>query len=359
MPAWNASAAPVELQPGARDVSVEFAALDYSAPDALRYQYTLEGYDRGWTDADSAHRTATYTNLSPGNYTLRVRGTNRAGVWSASNIALQLRALPAWYETTAFRAAVAALVILGVAGLVRARTEVLRRRAERLEQLVEERTSELAQANAALEKMTVTDPLTGLRNRRFLAQRIDAEVALALRQRTDIVFFLVDIDHFKAVNDELGHAAGDRVLSQIRERLEDVFRASDYVLRWGGEEFLAVTRSGNRGDAPEIAERLRCAIAGRPFVLDGGQLLSKTASIGFAAFPFSPSERQALTWEQVVEVADQALYRAKHSGRNTWVGFACGPATNVEAFALQLATSAEEAIEEAGLTCIRVHTEAK
>src|SRR5262249_4984684 len=123
------------------------------------------------------------------------------------------------------------------------------------------------------------------------------------------------IDHFKAVNDQLGHAAGDCVLRQMRERLEQVFRSSDYVLRWGGEEFLAVTRGSPRRDAPEIAERLRVAIAERPFILDDGQPLPKTASIGFAAFPFD-----TLTWSQVVELADQALYRAKNDGRNRWAG---------------------------------------
>lgn len=308
------SGADVELPAGDRDVAVEFAALDYSAPEALRYAYTLDGYNHGWIDADAAHRLATYTNLSPGNYTLRIRATNRLGRWSTGTIALRLRALPAWYETWWFRALVAVLLIAAVLLVVRARTRLLRQRAQRLEAIVAERTSELAEANAALENMSVTDALTGLRNRRFLMQRIDDDVALALRQGTDLVFFLVDIDHFKAVNDQLGHAAGDAVLRQMRERLEQVFRASDYVLRWGGEEFLAVTRGSSRDDAPEIAERLRLAIAERPFLLDDGQALPKTASIGFAAFPTG-----ARTWEEIVELADQALYEAKNSGRNTWV----------------------------------------
>lgn len=306
---------PIELRAGERDVAVEFAALDYSAPDALRYAYMLDGYDRGWTDADASHRLATYTNLAPGSYTLRLRATNRLGVWSTSTAALRLRALPAWYETWWFRALLGVLLVAAIVIVIRARTRLLRQRAERLEAIVAERTGELAEANAALENMSVTDALTGLRNRRFLMQRIDDDVALARRQGTDLVFFLVDIDHFKAVNDQLGHAAGDAVLRQMRGRLEQVFRTSDYVLRWGGEEFLAVARGSSRADGPEIAERLRRAIAEKPFVLDDGRPLPKTASIGFAAFPMD-----ALTWEQVVDLADQALYTAKNSGRNTWVG---------------------------------------
>ncbi|HKB70120.1 MAG TPA: diguanylate cyclase [Thermoanaerobaculia bacterium] len=343
---------PLELPAGARDVTVEFAALDYSAPERLRYAYRLEGYDRGWIDADPAHRVATYTNLAPGTYTLRVRGTNRRGVWSSSAIALVLRALPAWYETWWFRSLLGVLLAVAIFTIVRARTGVLRRRAERLEGIVAERTSELARANAALEDLTITDPLTGLKNRRFLMQRIDDDVALALRQGTDLVFFLVDIDHFKKVNDELGHSAGDRILAQMRERLESVFRSSDYVLRWGGEEFLAVARGSSRSDAAEIAERLRTEVSERPFLLDGGQALAKTVSIGFAALPFVPSAPRAIAWPQVVELADQALYRAKSGGRNTWAGLAATAGTDPGELSRRLAASSEDAVGDGALEII-------
>jgi len=352
VPAGVARRGFLDLPAGFRDVTVEFASLDYSAPDALRYAYRLEGYNRDWIDADSAHRLATYTNLAPGRYTLRVRGTNRLGVWSTSTIALGLHALPAWHETWWFHSSAGVLLAAAIFAAVRARTGVLRRRAERLEEIVAARTSELAQANAALEDMTITDALTGLRNRRFLMQRIDEDVALALRHKTDLVFFLVDVDHFKKVNDELGHAAGDRVLMQMRERLEHVFRSTDYVLRWGGEEFLAVARGGSRGDAPEIAERLRAAIAGRPFVLDGGQPLAKTASIGFAAFPFAPSAPRAVAWPQVVDLADQALYLAKNAGRNTWAGLAATARTDPEALARRLAEAPEDAARDGALEIV-------
>ena len=342
----------LDLPPGARDVAAEFAALDYSAPDALRYAYRLDGYDRRWIDADSAHRFATYTNLPPGRYTLRVRGTNRLGAWSRHALALEIRALPAWHETSAFRALAGLLLVAAILAFVRARTRVLRRRAERLERIVAERTSDLARANARLEDLTITDALTGLRNRRFLLQRIDEDVALALRQKTDLVFFLVDVDHFKKVNDELGHAAGDRVLTQMRERLEEVFRASDWLLRWGGEEFLAVARGSSRADAPEIAERLRAAIAGRPFLLDGGQRLPKTASIGFAAFPFIPSAPLAVAWTQVVDLADSALYLAKSAGRDTWTGLAATPRTDPEVLLRRLAESPETAAADAALSVL-------
>lgn len=207
---------------------------------------------------------------------------------------------------------------------------------QRTEQLAE-KNRELERANRALQEASLTDPLTGLRNRRFLLQQLDADVAILLRRHeerikagqeapstdTDIIFFMVDLDHFKQVNDQYGHAAGDLILIQMRERLQEVFRESDYLTRWGGEEFLVVARATNRLQAGGVAERMRQAIANRPFVLEDGTRLQKTCSIGFAALPFLPSQPQVLKWPQVVEIADHALYMAKHEGRNTWVGLTC------------------------------------
>jgi len=187
-----------------------------------------------------------------------------------------------------------------------------------------------------LEEASLSDPLTGLRNRRFLLQHLDADTGISLRRHEDarrqlpyippeegdLLFFLVDIDHFKSVNDQHGHAAGDQVLMQMCERLREVSRESDYLVRWGGEEFLMVARHSDRRDAGLIAERIRAAVDGQPFVLEQGQSLHKTCSIGFAAFPFLSAEPGRLGWAEVVELADQGLYRAKRTGRNRWVGLA-------------------------------------
>ncbi|USX15113.1 diguanylate cyclase [Oxalobacteraceae bacterium OTU3CAMAD1] len=203
------------------------------------------------------------------------------------------------------------------------------------EQLVE-KNLELERAYQALEEVSLTDQLTGLRNRRFFLRNVDADVAMSLRgydggqQRghqmteweqhaaNDLVFFMVDIDHFKEVNDRYGHAAGDAILVQMTERLREVFRESDYVIRWGGEEFLVLARATHRDDARVVAERMRRVVAEREFVLPDGVRLSKTCSIGFACFPFLPAQPRLLSWSQVVELADQGLYIAKRSGRNAW-----------------------------------------
>ncbi|HZZ64211.1 MAG TPA: ATP-binding protein, partial [Candidatus Baltobacteraceae bacterium] len=152
----GASSPRVNLPAGMHNVSAEFAALDYSDPRSLRYQYRLDGFDRDWISSDWAHRVATYTNLPPGNYTLRVRATNRLGVWSTSAIALNVVALPSWYETWWFRALAALLVIVGLVLLYRARTASLRRRAQKLRALVDEQTRELRDANAGLKASAAT-----------------------------------------------------------------------------------------------------------------------------------------------------------------------------------------------------------
>jgi diguanylate cyclase (GGDEF)-like protein len=371
VPIWEAnSGRTLRLPADSRDLTVEFAALDYSAPDALRYAYKLEGYDDGWIDADPLHRIATYTNLGPGRYTLRIRGTNRLGAWSDRSIALDVVALPAWFEQWWFRV-LAALIVLGlIFAAFHMRTATLRKRQRELEAIVSDRTRalfdvnmELAESARQLEEMTLTDPLTGLRNRRFLVLNLHEDAALAIRryddwvagaggdppEEADLVFFLIDLDRFKSINDKFGHNTGDQVLAQMRERLQSVFRESDYLARWGGEEFLVVARGSRRSEAREIAERVREAVAAKPFALDGERSIDLTASIGFAAFPFVPSSPRSLTWQQVVDLADRALYLAKHAGRNAWYGLTASERTDAEQLITHLTNAAEDVVRATDL----------
>jgi diguanylate cyclase (GGDEF)-like protein len=113
---------------------------------------------------------------------------------------------------------------------------------------------------------------------------------------------------------------GDAVLRQMRGRLQSVFRVSDYLVRWGGEEFLVVARETSRQRAPALAERLRAAVAEQDFVLDDGSHIGRTCSVGFACLPLDPQHAHAVDWHAVLRLADAALYRAKDSGRNAWAG---------------------------------------
>jgi len=184
---------------------------------------------------------------------------------------------------------------------------------------------ELKLARARLEEASLTDPLTGLRNRRYLQQHIDADVALALRahqqgatDNADLIFLLVDIDHFKQVNDRHGHAAGDAVLVEMRARLVPLFRTTDHLVRWGGEEFLVVARATHRERMAELAARIVAAVRGQSFQLPDGSALTRTCSVGAACLPFNLRAPKTQSWQDVLELADAALYAVKHAGRDGW-----------------------------------------
>ena len=329
----------LKLTPEQHGFRIDFAALDYSDPASSRYAYRLLGLDERWTQAGPQSRSVAYGSLAPGHYRLQVRATNRAGLWSHQELDLPIDVLPAWWQTAWARALFVLAALAGLYGIVQLRTVVLLRRRAALEAMVVERTQELEALSAALKEASLSDPLTGLRNRRFFTLNIDADVSMALRRHegpgktaedADLIFFLLDMDDFKQVNDRHGHAAGDALLRQMRGRLMSVFRESDTLVRWGGEEFLVVARSSSRAHAAEQAERARLAVSSKPFVLDGGAELSVSCSIGFACFPLAPHAPRALDWSATLNLADAALYEAKNAGRNRWVGVLKAPGDDME-----------------------------
>ena len=202
--------------------------------------------------------------------------------------------------------------------------EAERQRIE-LELQVAERTRELHDANQRLELASLTDPLTGLRNRRYLTAQIPADLSFYDREQAHsgipdnaMVLAMVDIDHFKRINDSLGHKAGDHVLQRCAERLQRLVRAGDYVVRWGGEEFLLVFRPVLRQHVPTLGERIRRCISDAPFELGDGRTVDATCSIGMAEYPLFHGADPSLHWEQMIELADAAMYWVKQNGRDGW-----------------------------------------
>lgn len=195
-----------------------------------------------------------------------------------------------------------------------------------LEARVAERTYDLEQAYRDLELASFTDPLTGLRNRRFLLHKIAADVRLNDENNSSkLIFMLLDIDHFKSVNDTYGHLAGDRLLVQISDRLRQIAQPGDHLIRWGGEEFLLILSQTRHSDPSATAERIRKLIGTDEYNLSNDIRLRKTCSIGFACMPFTQQEPDILNLEQVIELADHGLYMAKNGGRDAWVGFFANP----------------------------------
>lgn len=175
----------------------------------------------------------------------------------------------------------------------------------------------LALSNEALKYQGERDPLTGLANRRHFQSAIKR---LADKGRFSGTVFLIDIDHFKRVNDSHGHAAGDSVLVEVARRLKAILRDEDLVVRWGGEEFLIVVDGREAASASSLAQRLLDGIAQLP-VRHGEGEISVTASIGFANFPLPP-RGVALPWERAIDLVDTVMYMAKAHGRNRAYGVA-------------------------------------
>ncbi len=188
----------------------------------------------------------------------------------------------------------------------------------------------LGLANLELEEASLTDLLTGVRNRRFLATTIESDIRHVVRAtsnadpqsaaNSDLIFYFVDVDHFKQVNDKHGHEAGDRVLVEIARRISTAIRHSDVLIRWGGEEFLVVSRYTNRKEADVLAARILDGVGSEAFLLGDGESRRCTCSIGWAAFPWFVAAPEAVHYEKVLRLADFALYEAKKSGRNSAIG---------------------------------------
>jgi two-component system, cell cycle response regulator len=168
---------------------------------------------------------------------------------------------------------------------------------------------ELRQRNEELDLISRTDALTGLRNRRHVEEYLTRLVSLARRNVEPIAVLIIDIDHFKSVNDGHGHDAGDAVLRQVAGRMVDSVRLEDMVGRWGGEEFLVVLPNTPAQGAAELAERLRQVVAGEPCRLPDGGAVPVTISLGCAASVVDDAAT-------LVRSADAAMYEAKESGRN-------------------------------------------
>lgn len=308
-----------------RSLMVEFAALSFSDPEHQQYSYRLEGFDSESLASPASRRLASYTNLPPGNYTLKVNSSLPDG--SAGNaIEIPVQVLAAWYQRESVQAGALLVAIVCVGGLVHLRTLYLRRRQRELQRLVAERTTELEQrthelqvsheelrrSQEKLEKMAYFDPLTGLPNRRMFNDDLRHLIARSLRGQGDFALVLVDLDGFKQVNDERGHHAGDSLLLVVAERLKALVRDSDRVARLGGDEFAVLLANSFTVERVEAMCARMVANLREPMLING-QTVQITASLGIA-----PCPREGETPDDLYKAADTALYEAKRSGRDTW-----------------------------------------
>jgi diguanylate cyclase (GGDEF)-like protein len=337
-------------------IQFKFAALDFASSDKNQYRFKLEGFDEEWNDPGEFRR-ATYTSLPAGDYTFTVKASNNDGIWNDQGSSIKLHVEPPPWQTP-FAYSIYTIFIGGTLGTYRRKknkklNEVSEQN-EELESEVQARTQELSQSNDQLKSLneelmhaSVTDSLTGLKNRRFLDEFIDTEIARVHRRlegaftpepdsntvniSPSLFFMMIDLDGFKGINDTHGHLAGDKALVQVRDILQASCRESDTIIRWGGDEFLVIGNTASPRTAEQLAERIRANLADHQYQLGNGHVGRLSGSVGFSMYPFSPLDTRSLNWEQVVAVADHAAYAAKKNGRNAWVGVYGSEKANWEA----------------------------
>jgi diguanylate cyclase (GGDEF)-like protein len=315
----------LRVPPGTQRLELRYTALSLRAPERVTFRYMLDGYDRSWVGAGS-NRVATYTKLAPGRYTFRVVASNEDGVRSKSEALLGITVDPRWFET--WWARLLALVLLSSAlwGIVRLRLAALHARHAELELIVAERTSslreeseraeaasrQLAVANERLRALSYVDGLTGVANRRRFDEALEEACAAASGQGTPVSLVLLDLDHFKRLNDSQGHQDGDEALRAVAALLASQTESrGGLAARFGGEEFAWLLPGVALEAAKAEAETLRTKVRDAGIRHEGSECGVVTASFGV-----SGSVGTTVTPATLVAAADAALYRAKSGGRD-------------------------------------------
>lgn len=373
------------VKPGYGNLDIKYSALTYQAPEKVRYRYRITCkplyYSIVWGHSDPAwieagdKRSATYTNLAPGQYQFTVVACNNDGLWNMKGHNLTFTIKPHYYQTVWFACLVLIIIVGGVVLLFKYRTHQIQLYNQELARKVAERTRDLntayenleaqkveleaqhidlesahqeivthneelqamqeeleaqndelimmheslEKANAKLEDLATSDGLTGLKNYRTFQEYLNNQYIKTLRYGGNLSLVMLDVDHFKQINDTYGHPSGDDILRKIARTLIDNIRECDFAARYGGEEFIIVASETDSVGATELAERLRSKIDTAYW-----PICPVTASFGVSTVVLKSNidieECNLTTINEAVELlidqADRALYQSKHNGRN-------------------------------------------
>lgn len=308
----------VELPAGTRltlpwrrsPLQIEVAAPSYRNQESLVFRYRMTGLEDAWSSVDSP--SLHYPPLPPGRYRLQIMAENPVLQAASDMTEIDFDIQPLWWQSRLFHFFCVLAVLLAVLAAHRYRLHrvVVRQRA--LEQLILERTRELEDSREALRVLASRDSLTEALNRRALMEALEKGLAQSRRDGMPMTLMLVDMDHFKRINDAYGHPAGDAVLKEAVRRLARMVRPYDSIGRYGGEEFVIVLPGFDGRSGCERIEQLQQAIRTESIRLEDGKEIEATCSAGVAVV----EGREAITANELIKRADAALYRAKAMGRN-------------------------------------------
>ncbi|MGD0731311.1 MAG: diguanylate cyclase [Terracidiphilus sp.] len=306
----------------ASPLEISMASLSFRGERHFRIRYRLLGLETEWVE--TGENNLRYPRLAPGSYKFQAAGVDPASGALTPIQELSFRIEPRWWQSSWLTLALVLLAAVAVVGSWRWRVRHLVSQKRHLEHAVQLRTEDLEREKAELlraeEQMrhyAEHDDLTGLWNHRIIIDRLRQEVDRSRRHGVPLSVILVDLDHFKQVNDTYGHPAGDLVLKEISAIFQRSVRSYDWVGRYGGEEFLLILPGSNFLSARIRAEQFRVAVE-TARILDGKTTIPITASFGVASgFPSD--------YEAMIHTTDTALYKAKANGRN------CVVATEIRA----------------------------
>ena len=291
--------------------SFKFVSLDYSSPLNNRYEYILEGFDKDWIHSGNRNY-AVYTNISPGKYTFRARGTNSSGLWSRNEPSIDLViSTPPYKSIFAYSLYAAAVLVIfySLIMIIKGNESVKRLKQEK------KLKEELVEVNNELDRLVRIDPLTGVFNRHHFSEALDNVWHLHKRLDVTVSLLMADIDFFKNYNDTYGHVAGDDCLKKFSCILgESVTRKTDSVFRYGGEEFIIILFDTGIEGASVVAEKIREKLLSEK-IKHSASSVSEYVTVSIGLVSTENSEYESA--EKMVIDADRKLYSAKEHGRNT------------------------------------------
>jgi diguanylate cyclase (GGDEF)-like protein len=276
----------------------------------LALKIRMVGYQQEWMETETGN--ATFASLPPGKFTFMAMACN-AGLNACSvPVKVDFEVLPPWWRTYWFYGLCILAILLFLAASFHFYVQQIRARSLNLETLVRERTRELEASREQLRIQATHDGLTGMLNRVAILRALTTETDRALRENRTIVVALVDLDHFKRINDRYGHLAGDEALRWFAAAVGAAIRAYDHAGRYGGEEFLLALTEVPREAVEQRLVSLQNSISNLKICARGSEF---TLNCSMGATVFDPSDGTA-TVESLLSVADDALYAAKAEGRN-------------------------------------------
>lgn len=298
----------VDVTPLTTRVAFQYAGLGFAMPSRIEYQAMLVGYDQDWVNRHQFRMTE-YTNLAPGRYQFKVRARYIGGPWQEIASPFSIRVLPSIYQTFAFKFSVFLFFCFVIYALYKVRFHHLKKSEMILKQRVDEQTRSLELQTKRFEFQATHDDLTGIANRRAFDRWLVQYFEEAKAKQSPLCLAVIDIDHFKQVNDQYSHLVGDKVITEVARILNREVPHYAKCARWGGEEFTVLLPEYDLINARVAMDHVRKIVAAHDFSFIA-QTLKVTISIGVASADGARDHDRMLTH------ADQALYTAKENGRN-------------------------------------------